>query len=307
MIRFTEGNIFESPAQTLVNTVNTVGAMGKGIAKEFKRLFPTMFKEYQTLCEDGKIKMGVLWMYRTPHKAVLNFPTKTHWRQPSTIKFIKTGLTRFVDTYEDLRITSIAFPRLGCGNGELDWEVVKPLMQSYLTGLPIDIYIYEKFVQLIPEHKTVKMMKEWLVTEPMSYPFDEFEQDIKVILSANSNYSIGDRSFQVVINEEGTIFTASDHTFLVPWRGGEFGQGWLDIWQYLREKGVCTTRDIERMGFDHPEYILHLLLSLDFLKELKMSHDKISLAVQLKPIETNKRGRDLFQQQLDRTQIIGLE
>ena len=80
---FVEGNIFDSPAQTLVNTVNTVGAMGKGLAKEFKRLFPDMFKEYQRLCESGELTVGKLWIYHTPNKSVLSFPTKQHWKQPT--------------------------------------------------------------------------------------------------------------------------------------------------------------------------------------------------------------------------------
>lgn len=307
MIRFTEGNIFESPAQTLVNTVNTEGVMGKGIAKEFKRLFPGMFKEYQLLCEDHRIQLGKLWMYRTPHKLVLNFPTKEHWRQPSRIKFIRTGLARFVDTFEDLRISSIAFPRLGCGNGELDWKEVKPVMQEYLTGLPIDIYIYEKFVQLVPEHKNIKMMKKWLVTEPSSYPFAEVEQDIKDVLKNKDKFTFNNKSFQVEARKDGTVFSSSDQSFLVPWRGGEFAHGWLEIWQYLREKGVCTTQDIERMGYDQPNIILHLMLSLNFLKELKMNHEKITLAVQLRPVEPQKRERDLFEQRLDTTQAIRLE
>jgi len=80
MITFVKGNLFESPAKVLVNTVNTVGVMGKGIAKTFKEIYPDMFKEYQGFCEKGQFKIGQLWLYTTKHKWILNFPTKKQWR-----------------------------------------------------------------------------------------------------------------------------------------------------------------------------------------------------------------------------------
>ena len=90
-ITYVRGNLFESPAQVLVNTVNTVGVMGKGVALEFKKLFPEMFEEYRRLCEGRLLKIGMLHIYRTPHKWVLNFPTKEHWRQPSRVEYIDAG------------------------------------------------------------------------------------------------------------------------------------------------------------------------------------------------------------------------
>lgn len=92
MIRYVEQNIFESPAQVIVNTVNTVGVMGKGIAKDFKKYYPEMFKEYQRYCEIGALEVGKLWLYKTPNKWVLNFPTKKHWRNPSRLEYIESGL-----------------------------------------------------------------------------------------------------------------------------------------------------------------------------------------------------------------------
>src|SRR2546426_1288320 len=117
MITYVRGNIFESPAQTLVNTVNTVGVMGRGVAVEFKRLYPEMFKAYREHCERGDLTIGRLFFYRTEHKSVLNFPTKKHWRQPSRPEYIEEGLKTFAQTYERVGIHSVAFPALGCGNG----------------------------------------------------------------------------------------------------------------------------------------------------------------------------------------------
>ena len=140
------GNIFESPAKTLVNTVNCVGVMGKGIAQEFKKRYPAMFEEYAQMCEAKAVRPGVPYLYSDLYGAsILNFPTKDHWRSPSWLSYITAGLQWFRDNYEGLGITSIAFPPLGCGNGGLSWELVGPLMYSMLADLPIDIEIYAPY------------------------------------------------------------------------------------------------------------------------------------------------------------------
>ena len=139
MITYVDFSIFESPAKVLANTVNTVGVMGKGIALEFKRVYPEMFKEYQRLCEGGQFHTGDLWLFKTSHKWILNFPTKRHWRNRSKPEYIEAGLRKFTHMYSDAGITFVSFPMLGCGNGELDWKSqVKPMMEQYLRGLPID-------------------------------------------------------------------------------------------------------------------------------------------------------------------------
>ena len=109
MITYVIGDLFHSPAKVLVNTVNVVGVMGKGIAKDFKTIFPEMFQEYQALCEKKKIDTGKLHLWRGPHKWVLNFPTKTLWRYPSKPEYIESGLKTFVAGYARNSISSIAF------------------------------------------------------------------------------------------------------------------------------------------------------------------------------------------------------
>lgn len=99
VLEYVATSLFESPAQTLVNTVNTVGVMGKGIANDFRRLYPDMFERYQAFCAGGKFAVGQLYLYRTPHKWVLNFPTKQHWRSPSRMEWIEAGLQKFLDTF----------------------------------------------------------------------------------------------------------------------------------------------------------------------------------------------------------------
>ena len=121
MIEYIEGDIFESPAQVIVNTVNTVGVMGKGLALSFKQRYPQMFEKYKLACEKHQLTIGKLMLFYEADHWLLMFPTKENWRNPSKLEYIEKGLMKFVQTYAEKNITSIAFPRLGCGNGELNW------------------------------------------------------------------------------------------------------------------------------------------------------------------------------------------
>ena len=152
MIVFKKGNLFDSECQTLVNTVNCVGVMGAGIAKQFKQKFPNMFNEYKLACKPGEYRClehgGDIWIYNYieyfKHKKILCFATKENWMYPSKIEWIERGLKRFVEDYKYWEIESIAWPKLGCTNGKLNWEKqVKPLMVKYLDDLDIINEIYE--------------------------------------------------------------------------------------------------------------------------------------------------------------------
>ncbi len=145
MLSVIKSSIFDSPAQTLVNTVNTVGVMGKGIAKEFKARYPAMFREYKHLCDRHVLKIGTLHCWPGPSRWILNFPTKTTWKKPSRMEYLDAGLETFVRNYKRMGIQSVSFPPLGCGNGQLHWEEVKPLMLYHLWNLDIQIYIHEWF------------------------------------------------------------------------------------------------------------------------------------------------------------------
>ena len=140
------GNIFDSHADVLVNTVNCVGVMGKGIALEFKKRYPQMFQEYARLCDEGAVRPGKPYLYTDLiGNRVLNFPTKNNWRTPSRLSYIRDGLQWFRDNYAALGIASIAFPPLGCGNGGLEWDDVGPMMYRYLHDLPISVEIYAPY------------------------------------------------------------------------------------------------------------------------------------------------------------------
>ena len=160
------GNLFNSSQKTLVNTVNCVGIMGKGIALEFKNKYPQMFKEYVRLCHDGKIVPGKPYYFSDIFGAsVLNFPTKDDWRSPSKLSYIIDGLNWFRQNYEKLGITSIASPPLGCGNGGVTWNVVGPVMYSLLFDLPIDIEIYAPY-GTAPDQLSVEYLKKNIQKRP---------------------------------------------------------------------------------------------------------------------------------------------
>ena len=137
------GDILKSKAQTLVNTVNCVGIMGKGIALEFKNRFPEMFKDYAQRCERHEVRIGQPYLYKNLFgQQIVNFPTKEHWKSVSKVSDIEKGLEYLLAHYNHWGITSIAIPPLGCGNGQLEWKVVGPLIYKHAKkmGIPVELY-----------------------------------------------------------------------------------------------------------------------------------------------------------------------
>ena len=143
MIKVLVGDLFESKCQTLVNTVNTVGIMGKGIALDFKKRFPDMFDDYEKRCAGGKVRLGEPYLYkRLTLPWILNFPTKSHWRAVSKLSDIVKGLNYFERHYKEWGITSIAMPPLGCGHGQLEWRIVGPTIYRFMKRLNIPVELY---------------------------------------------------------------------------------------------------------------------------------------------------------------------
>ncbi|MCS6796876.1 MAG: macro domain-containing protein [Raineya sp.] len=152
-IQYFKGNLFTSKAQTLVNTVNCLGVMNAGIALEFRYRYPEMFEKYVEYCRRKLIQIGKLWIYDIPQsdKKILNFPTKYDWKKPSKYEYLEKGLQKFIDTYQEKGIISVAFPLLGTLNGKLDPEKVLSLMYQYLQDCPIHIEIYEYDPQAVDD------------------------------------------------------------------------------------------------------------------------------------------------------------
>ena len=268
MIRYIEGDIFKSPAQVIVNTVNTVGVMGKGIALEFKKRYPDMFQAYRDICDRRKLKTGSLMLYYEPDHWVLLFPTKENWRNPSRMEYIEAGLAKFCRTYAEKGITSVAFPKLGCGNGELNWSEVQPVMEKYLKDLPIDIYIYiGTGPDPIPEHKIQEKTVDWLRQNAKDMSFQGLEDDIRY------NCSIIPFSFSSagtdwnVIWQEGLLFeNQSSDAVSVTVNEDAF----FEIWSDLRASGIALKGAAGSPG----RLVLDLLLSLGYVSEIRITDSR---------------------------------
>lgn len=143
-IRFTTANMFDTPAEIRINTVNCVGVMGAGIALQFKRLYPQMFEEYRRKCNAGEIRPGQLHIWQSPNgERIVNFPTKRDWRNDSRYEDIQSGLValrHFLISQAPVRVT---IPALGCGHGGLNWSVVSAMITKHLQGLDCQIIVFE--------------------------------------------------------------------------------------------------------------------------------------------------------------------
>ncbi len=147
MIEYKQGNLLEENTEAIVNTVNCVGVMGKGIALQFKQAFPENFRQYKKACDSKEVRPGKMFISDTGKlfpRYIINFPTKRHWRGKSKIEDIETGLKSLVDSVRRFNIKSIAIPPLGCGNGGLNWGQVKPMIANAFIKLPdVTVIIFE--------------------------------------------------------------------------------------------------------------------------------------------------------------------
>lgn len=153
MIKYITGDILESSADALVNTVNTVGVMGKGIALQFKKAYRNNFADYAEACKRKEIEIGKLFVTKDSNlssgeKYIINFPTKKDWRKPSEYTYVESGLDDLIRVLEEKNIKSVAIPPLGAGNGGLEWEKVKRIIENKLQDLDVEIIVYEPTIHI---------------------------------------------------------------------------------------------------------------------------------------------------------------
>lgn len=277
MLTYLTTNLFESPARTLVNTVNTVGVMGKGIANDFKRLYPSMYQQYRDICLKGELDIGKLHVYRTQNKTIINFPTKKHWRQRSRLEHVEAGLKTFISNYTDYGISSVSFPQLGCGNGELDWETqVQPMMEGYLKILPIPVYIhlYPKALDFVPERLDLEYARHVIEEEREQKSSSEVWHDIRSIVSMcisqtdlfdhpaetdEERFILGNDEYIDLIIKDDTIFRLDREIF-------------NDLWDLLRLRGTLKLDDVP--AENNKELIatklFDLLSKLAYIKDIEL-------------------------------------
>jgi len=145
MIKFVDGNIFDNKFDIIINCINCEGVMSKGIALEFKKRYPKMFREYRKACLKNEIKPGDIWVWKHNAEWVINFATKDHWRFPSKYSYIDLGLKKLREYLSELNNVSIGIPPLGCGNGGLDWEIVSKKIENQLNNLDCNIVLFNPY------------------------------------------------------------------------------------------------------------------------------------------------------------------
>ena len=279
MIIYHRTSMLDSAAQTVVNTVNCVGVMGKGLAAEFKARYPDMFTAYKRICDSKLLEPGKLWLWKADDQWVLNFPTKKHWRSPSRIDWIETGLAKFCDHYERLGIEEIAFPKLGCGNGNLDWDLVRPVMERYLDPLPITVFVHDHEYNLgLPEHI------EALISGNATLPAPQSSDDVwNAILRASEK--VGSEMVDLE-SKQPFCFSAKNDIVLIE-SGSDrsfFERDEIDdIWRIFRS-GILTKK---RLGISDPSESSKLI-------------SLFSLMPNARPVPIARPGKEEFEVAVER-------
>lgn len=279
MIVYHRTSLLNSHAQTVVNTVNTVGVMGKGIAHAFKKLHPRMFDQYKVFCDQGMIDIGKLWLWKEDHQWVLNFPTKRHWRYPSKMEYIEAGLKKFVDQYESQGIREIAFPKLGCGNGGLLWKDVEPLMRAYLDKLPIRIYIHDHDVDLgIAEHNDY--------SGDFATSFHDFIVDLKGVV--NSRFG----EFRTIVAKTPFIaaFDNDDNSLIIKANKKKIRVDEFDLHELwvLLQKGPVDRSRMTGSARDGAYYLMPICASLSYLRPVSIARDPTEGSIAIEATRTRE-------------------
>ncbi|WP_322516446.1 macro domain-containing protein [Rhodopseudomonas palustris] len=211
-IKLVTGNLLEQRVDAIVNTVNTVGVMGKGIALQFKRKWPANAKAYEAACKRGDVVPGKMFVFDNgglvEPKFIINFPTKRHWRQPSRMADIDAGLVDLVAQVKRLNIRSIAIPPLGCGNGGLDWNLVRPRIEAAFRDLPdVQVQLFAPndvsgVRELEPEAQRPRMtpgraaiLKLLSIYREMRYPLSQIEVQKLAYFLVSAGQDLGRLTF----------------------------------------------------------------------------------------------------------------
>lgn len=249
--------------------------MGKGLAHAFKEREPDMFKAYKRICDQGSLTPGKLWLWRGSGSWVLNFPTKIHWRNPSRIEWIEQGLAKFVDAFAAQGITEISFPRLGCGNGNLEWDEVRPIMERYLSKINIPIFIHDHTVEVgLPEHLEAVAI-ELRKRADSDWSFNSFVSCIGEALSLTDGQfsTLGSgASFTASLDQEMTlsIETSQSKSLL---EEDDLRGVWLDL-----QSGLVTRRKAGWAASGVGEPLLSLLSVLPNIRPVEIQRPGTSHA-----------------------------
>lgn len=243
--------------------------MGKGIALRFKQIYPDMFKQYRSHCESQRLTIGKLFLFKTRHKWVLNFPTKEHWRSPSRPEYIEAGLKKFRDFFFKIGAESYSFPMLGCGNGELNFETqVRPMMEKYLANLSVSTRIHIGHNHIgPPEHSEAEHIKKWLQSDPAALPFYEVWDDLVQVLQHQNNFNTQQKKTFSVYTKESPrtlIITRSDNRCIQI-----VEEELTDFWHQLRGHGLSYYAIAP--NHRHLSYLIPVFEKLSYVQTVAVS------------------------------------
>ncbi|MEP4091780.1 macro domain-containing protein [Reichenbachiella sp.] len=300
MINYTEGNLLNADTDALVNTVNTVGVMGKGIALQFKNRFPHNFKVYKDACKDGTFDVGQVLVVQEGdllnNKMIINFPTKKHWRGDSKYEYIDSGLIALKNAIEQHKIKSIAIPPLGCGNGGLDWSTVKDKIQAVLADSDCDIVVFtpnesiKKTLQKENKPKEVKLtparamllylmfkyevrgeQSSLFVANKLAYFLQKSGEKLRLKFEAHHYGPYAVQVNHVLLHLNGKFLKGMEQNEVKPFEPLELNYELFDeidsyIKKTLKPEQFQRIRNVEKLliGFEST-FALELLASVDYL------------------------------------------
>ncbi|MFN8430535.1 MAG: macro domain-containing protein [Spirosomataceae bacterium] len=322
MIRYITGNILESNAKALINTVNTVGVMGKGIALQFKKAYHNNFKTYVEACKRNEIEIGKLLVTKDSNlnsgeKYIINFPTKKDWRKPSEYYFIESGLDDLIRVLNENKIDSVAIPPLGAGNGGLEWEKVKKIIEQKLGNLDTEIIVYEPTQQIKESLKKerVKLTDARALLLFVLYDLVKNGEYVSEFSSEKVCYFLqrfgGEKYFKLKFNPNFYGPYSGKVRFVLNVLNGSYIMGYSDMSKkpfepltliadgYEDVKIVIeNNKDLQKIavktidfltGF-YSDFALELLSSIDFISLAKKTYDKKVITEQLNNWSDRKRS-----------------
>lgn len=331
MIKYVTGNIFQSEAQALINTVNTVGVMGKGIALQFKKAYPSNFKAYYEACKNKEITIGKLFVFRDSNlasgkKIIINFPTKKNWRKPSEYSFIETGLNDLLRVIEREKIKSIAIPPLGSGNGGLKWEKVKKMIEKKLSHLDIQIFVYEPNALIKEQLKKerVKLTDARALLLYMLYNLVSNGEYVSEFSSEKICYFLqkfgAKKYFKLEFSPNFYGPYSGKVRFLLNALNGSYVMGYSDmnkkpfepltlvadgydvVKKYVEEKDnllKITNKTSKFLDGFYSDFSLELLSSIDYIVDAKKTFDKKIITEELEKWSDRKRSMFSNQKYID--------
>jgi O-acetyl-ADP-ribose deacetylase (regulator of RNase III) len=271
LITYVHGDLFTSPARVLVNPVNTVGTMSAGVSEDFKQVYPAMFAQYQTICEADSLAVGQAFLYKTPHKWILNLPLKKHYRAQVKLDAVELALRKIASLYADHNFTSLSLPALGVGDGISSLDEIKPLLTSYLGNLPIMCYVHLPADTRLGETRhNITTLSKWLLGTPQDVTFETFWRGVSSIVRRHPTMTTLENgtSFQTQFRRDENnpklmslkIIPQDGETLFIP-------QTLLrDLWQYLLTSHYAHPRHFPG-GLDaQGEAIVTVLSKLSYVR-----------------------------------------